>query len=161
MSLSYIREYYAVPAVVGRRVVAYGKPGIIMSAINAYIGVVLDDDPKRRPRPHHPTDGIVYGELAEKLPKPPRRSNYEEFQHDESGLYFHEWLRINKPHRERRVVDGRRQFRMYRTRSGYDSLYDRDVEGEWSLTAAEAKASYKEALKKYKAAQREAEEQFA
>jgi hypothetical protein len=160
MSLSYIREYYAVPAVVGRRVVAYGKPGIIMSAINAYIGVVLDDDPKRRPRPHHPTDGIVYGELTEKLPKPPRRSNYDKFQHDDCGLYFHEWLGINKPKFEHRGSwSNGYSYRMYR--SSHASYYGRDVEGEWAPTQKAAKASYKEALKKYKAAQREAEEQFA
>lgn len=149
MSLEYIRNYYKVPAEVGRRVVAYGKPGVIMSAINAYIGVVLDDDPKRHPRPHHPEDGIVYGEMADKLPKPPRRSNYDKFQHDDCGLYFHEWLGINKPKFEHRGSWPAYTYRMYR--SSYSSYSGRDVEGEWAPTQKAAKASYKEALKRYQA----------
>jgi len=68
MSLSYIRDYYKVPAEIGRRVTAYGKPGVILSAINAYIGVCLDEDPEKRIRPHHPTDGIEYGEITDNLP---------------------------------------------------------------------------------------------
>lgn len=157
MSLEYIRNYYKVPAEVGRRVVAYGKPGIIMSAINAYIGVVLDDDPKRSPRPHHPTDQIVYGEMADKLPKPPRRSNYDKFQQDDCGLYFHEWLGINKPKFEHSGSwSNGYSYRMYRT--SYSHSY-RDVEGEWAPTKKAAKASYKEALKRKQDADR-AEPEF-
>lgn len=150
MSLSYIRNYYKVPAEVGRRVVAYGKPGIIMGAINAYIGVVLDDDPTRRQRPHHPEDGIVYGDMADKLPKPPRRSNYDKFQSDDCGLYFHEWLGINKPKFEHRGGWKDREYRMYR--SSYGSYSGRDIQGQWAPTMKAAKATYKEALKAHHAA---------
>ena len=41
---------------------------------------------------------------------------------------------------------------MYRTRDGRESAYDRDVVGEWCPTAPLAKASYKAALLKRKAA---------
>ncbi|MEG0969209.1 MAG: hypothetical protein RSG92_27985, partial [Pseudomonas sp.] len=64
---------------------------------------------------------------------------------------FHEYLGINRPHREQRQHEGQRQYRMYRTRPGYDWSYDRDIEGEWCPTAALAKASYKAALSKRKA----------
>jgi len=152
MSLSYIRDYYKVPAEVGRRVVAYGKPGIIMGAINAYIGVVLDADPTPRQRPHHPEDQIVYGDMADKLPKPPRRSNYDKFQHDDVDMYFHEWLGINKPKFEHRGSWPKWEYRMYR--SSYASYTGRDVEGEWAPTKKAAKASYKEALKRKQDADR-------
>ena len=39
---------------------------------------------------------------------------------------------------------------MYRTHSGYKWSCDRDVQGEWSPTALEARASYKAALKQYR-----------
>lgn len=145
MSLSYIRDYYKVPAEVGRRVVAYGKPGIIMGAINAYIGVVLDGDPKRQQRPHHPEDGIVYGEMADKLPKPPPRNNYDLYHRSEENCEFHEFLCINKPRFEDRGDWKNREYRMYRIARGLD--YWRDVQGEWAPTMKAAKASYKEALK--------------
>lgn len=67
-SCAYVREHYKVPAEVGRLVIAYGEPGVILADRGNYIGVVLDSDPKKRIRNYHPTDGVVYGEMAEKLP---------------------------------------------------------------------------------------------
>lgn len=146
--LDYVVQYYGVPAAIGRRVVAYGKPGIIVADRGHYIGVTLDDDPKRHVSNYHPVDGIEYGEMADKLPKPPRRTNYDRYYDEEWSCAFHEFLGVNRPHREQRVLDGRKQYRMYRTRCGYSwSFADRDVEGEWQPTAALAKASYKAALK--------------
>ena len=65
---AYVRQHYQVPAEVGRRVIAYGKPGIILADRGHYIGVVLDDDPKKRISNYHPTHEVQYGEMAEKLP---------------------------------------------------------------------------------------------
>lgn len=45
----YVRQHYGVPACRGRRVVAYGKPGVITTDFAHYIGIVLDEDAKRRP----------------------------------------------------------------------------------------------------------------
>ncbi|VVN88460.1 hypothetical protein PS718_01687 [Pseudomonas fluorescens] len=146
----YVRQHYQVPAEIGRRVIAYGKPGIITQDFGHHLGIVLDEDTKRQAGRYHPVDGIEYGDMADKLPKPPRRTNYDRYYDEEWNCDFHEYLEINRPHRERRVVDGKRQFRMYRTRSGYNWSYDRDVQGEWSTTAVEAKASYKTALKQYR-----------
>lgn len=64
----WVRENYQVPAQIGRRVVAYGKPGQITEDRGNYIGVVLDEDQKRRVENYHPVDGIEYGEMA---PLPP------------------------------------------------------------------------------------------
>jgi hypothetical protein len=65
---AYVRQHYLVPAEVGRRVIAYGKPGVILADRGHYIGVVLDDDPKRRIQNYHPTHEMQYGEMAESLP---------------------------------------------------------------------------------------------
>ncbi|MDU8420268.1 hypothetical protein B1F68_17320 [Pseudomonas syringae] len=65
---AYVRQHYQVPAEVGRRVIAYGKPGIILADRGHYIGVVLDEDPKKRISNYHPTHEVQYGEMAENLP---------------------------------------------------------------------------------------------
>jgi len=65
---AYVRQRYNVPAEIGRRVIAQGEPGIILSDRGHYIGVVLDSDPKKRIRNYHPTWEMEYGEMAEKLP---------------------------------------------------------------------------------------------
>lgn len=145
MSCEYVRQHYGVPACIGRRVVAYGKPGIITADRGHYIGIALDDDPKHRINNYHPTHEIVYGDMAEKLPKPPKRSNYDKFQDDDTGLDFHEWLGINKPRFETR---GRwpYEYRMHRYNTG---PYTSCIEGEWASTKKAAKASYKVALKAY------------
>lgn len=145
---AYVRNHYGVPAEIGRRVIAYGKPGIILEDRGHYIGVTLDDDKKVRVGNYHPTDGIVYGAMAEKLPKRPRRSNYDKFLNDDCGLYFHEFLGIIKPKFEQRGSWGAGyMYRMYRTTHHLDSLARESVTGEWCHTMKAAKASYKEALK--------------
>lgn len=65
---AYVREHYKVPAQVGRRVIANGEPGVILADRGQYIGVVLDNDPKKRIRNYHPTWEMQYGEMADKLP---------------------------------------------------------------------------------------------
>jgi len=65
---AYVRQHYKVPAEVGRRVIAYGKPGVILADRGHYIGVVLDEDPKKRISNYHPTREMQYGEIADTLP---------------------------------------------------------------------------------------------
>ena len=65
---AYVRQHYQVPAEVGRRIIAYGKPGVILADRGHYIGVVLDEDPKKRISNYHPTHEMQYGEMAEVLP---------------------------------------------------------------------------------------------
>jgi hypothetical protein len=65
---AYVRQHYQVPAEVGRRVIAYGKPGVILADRGHYIGVVLDEDPKKRISNYHPTHEIQYGDMAKTLP---------------------------------------------------------------------------------------------
>ena len=149
MSCEYVQQHYGVPACIGRRVIANGKPGTIVADRGHYIGVVLDDDPKRRIGNHHPTWEMQYGEMAEKLPKPVKPSNYDKFQDEDTGLDFHEWLGINKPLFEHRG-QWPFEYRMFRYNTG---PFTSKIEGDWAPTKKAAKASYKEALKQRREAQ--------
>lgn len=146
--LDYVVQYYGVPAAIGRRVVAYGKPGIIVADRGHYIGVTLDDDPKRHVSNYHPVDGIEYGEMVDKLPKPPRRTNWDRYNDADYSGEFHEFLGINKPEFEQRGDWRNREYRMRRWAGWYSHI---DVQGDWAPTMKAAKASYKAALKAYRA----------
>ena len=64
MNCEYVREYYGVPAVIGRRVVVYGKPGIIAEDRGHYIGVNFDSDKSGVIRNAHPTSEVEYGDMG-------------------------------------------------------------------------------------------------
>ena len=83
MNCEYVRDYYKVPACIGRRVMAYGKPGIIAKDRGHYIGVTLDTDKPGRVRNYHPTDGMEYLEMG-KVRKVSRSA---------SRYAFGEWLK--------------------------------------------------------------------
>lgn len=63
MEFEYIRTHYGVPAEAGRRVICSGQAGVIVKAINQYIGVRLDG--ATDVRPYHPTHEVEYGDLAD------------------------------------------------------------------------------------------------
>jgi hypothetical protein len=63
-SCEYVREYYGVPAEVGRRVTVHGKPGIIAADRGHYIGVTFDSDKPGVVHNAHPTDNVQYGDLG-------------------------------------------------------------------------------------------------
>lgn len=60
MACEYVRQHYGVPAEIGRRVICYGKPGVIAEDRGNYIGVLLDCDKPGTIGNYHPTDGIEY-----------------------------------------------------------------------------------------------------
>jgi len=66
--LEYVRNYYGVPAVIGRRVTVDGKPGIITEEMGAYIGVNFDGTKATAVMPCHPTWKVEYLEMGT-LPK--------------------------------------------------------------------------------------------
>lgn len=68
----YVRDYYGVPAEIGRRVTVGDRPGIITADRGAYIGVTFDDDKPTVISPCHPTSQVVYGEMG--TPRPLTRS---------------------------------------------------------------------------------------
>lgn len=69
----YVRRYYGVPAYIGVRVIAGGKPGVIVAAKSDlhYVHIWIDGD--KHSNPHHPTYEIQYlveaGDTAGKLPQ--------------------------------------------------------------------------------------------
>lgn len=60
MNCEYVRQHYHVPACIGRRVMVYGKPGIIAEDRGHYIGVNLDTDKPSAVNNYHPTDEVEY-----------------------------------------------------------------------------------------------------
>lgn len=70
MSCDYVRKHYGVPAHIGRRVIAYVKPGVIALDRGNYIGIFLDCDKPGNVNNYHPVDGIVYLEEVGKVRKP-------------------------------------------------------------------------------------------
>ena len=95
MSLEYIRSYYKVPAEIGRRVRIEGKKeGVIVEAISAYIGVVLDGDKPTRIKPYHPTSEIEYLGIGS-LPRPTKaQERYKTYLRSECSETFAEWLKL-------------------------------------------------------------------
>ncbi|WP_256823448.1 MULTISPECIES: hypothetical protein [unclassified Pseudomonas] len=104
-----------------------------------------------------PQDEVVYratrdGEhfaLAH-LPALPKPTRYEQFQSEDTGLDFHEWLGIEKP-----KVEYRERCRILGHEAGCRMHTDRAT-GEWCKTKKEAKASYKAVLAATKAKRLEA-----
>lgn len=94
-------------------------------------------------------DGAEYA--LERLPKPPKRTRYDEYLDADYGHSFAEWLCIDPPEVETRTDWSTRktEYRMVRNRYGI-SRRSSTVVGEWKPTKKEAKASYKAALKKHK-----------
>lgn len=64
MNCEYVRNYYDVPAEIGRRVTVYGKPGIIAADRGNYIGVNMDSDKPGVIKNSHPTDQVVYLDMG-------------------------------------------------------------------------------------------------
>ena len=80
MNFEYVKEYYGVPAQMGRRVNAYGKPGVIAEDRGNYIGILLDRDKPGNVNNYHPVDGIEYLETFGKVRKPGKaQSRYQRF----------------------------------------------------------------------------------
>ena len=96
MSFLYVREYYKVPAEVGRRVEIDGKPGIIAEDRGNYIGVNLDADKPGVVRNFHPTCGVVYLGMGVVRKMTRSQENYRRFLRSDSGCSFGEWMRFRR-----------------------------------------------------------------
>ena len=94
MSCEYIKQAYKVPAEIGRRVLVYGKPGIITADRGHYIGVTLDTDKPGRVSNYHPTDGVEYLEMGAVRKLTRSQQNYRNFLDADCGFSFSEWMRF-------------------------------------------------------------------
>lgn len=65
MDCEYVRDYYGVPACIGRRIIFNKRPGIIAEDRGHYIGVNFDTDKPGIVFNVHPTDDVKYGELGQ------------------------------------------------------------------------------------------------
>lgn len=60
MGCEYARNYYRVPACIGRRVEVNGRPGVIAEDRGHYIGVLFDDSKPGEVVNAHPTWKVTY-----------------------------------------------------------------------------------------------------
>jgi hypothetical protein len=94
MNCEYVSKYYGVPACIGRRVMVYGKPGIITEDRGNYIGVTLDTDKPGRVSNYHPTDQVEYLGMGEVRKLTRSQQNYLNFLRSDCGHTFAEWMRF-------------------------------------------------------------------
>ena len=76
-ALQYARDYYAVPAVIGRRVTVSGKPGIIAADRGHYIGVNFDTDKPGVINNAHPTWEVEYLGMGTVRPMTASQQRYQ------------------------------------------------------------------------------------
>ncbi len=79
MNCEYIRNYYGVPAEIGRRVIVDGKPGIIAEDGGNYIGVNFDADKPGKVFQCHPTWRVVYDHIGTVRPASRSQQRYKRF----------------------------------------------------------------------------------
>lgn len=92
MNCEYVRQYYGVPACIGRRVMVYGKPGIIAEDRGNYIGVNLDTDKPGRVSNYHPTDGVQYLGMGKVRKMTRSQQRYQDYLRSDCGHTFAEWM---------------------------------------------------------------------
>ena len=96
MNCDYVRKHYGVPACIGRRVVAYGKPGIIAEDRGHYIGINLDCHKPGVVNNYHPCDGIEYGKMGSVRKMTSSQKRYRDYLEDDGVESFAEWLGIRR-----------------------------------------------------------------
>lgn len=96
-SLEYIKDYYKVPAEVGRRIEYKGeREGVIVAGQDQYIEVVFDGKKRTQSVTLHPTWEIKYLGKG-KVPKYTRsQQRYARFKSLDLGISFAEYLGITK-----------------------------------------------------------------
>ena len=104
MSLEYIRNYYKVPAEVGRRVKCHDTTleGVIVSATHQYINIHFEGDKKPK-GPYHPTWNLTYLGMGT-VPKTSRSAErYARYRSlSECFDSFAQFLRYEKEERDAR-----------------------------------------------------------
>jgi hypothetical protein len=131
MSCEYARQYYNVPAEIGRRVTVSGKPGIIAEDRGHYIGVNFDDDEPGVVYNVHPASKVVYGNIGKirKMTRAKRR--YQDYINTDYCDSFAEYLGIyTKVERD------------YYSRPTRYRFYNRREKGPWKPTKKAAKEAW-------------------
>lgn len=93
MNCEYARDYYNVPAYIGRRVSYNGKGGIIAEDRGNYIGVNFDQDkPGIISNIHPKEDGLVYLGMGKVRKMTRSQKRYKEYLRSEVNESFAEWM---------------------------------------------------------------------
>jgi hypothetical protein len=93
----YIKDNYHVPAQIGRRVIVYGKPGIIIEDRGHHLGVNFDEDRPGVVKSAHPTCEVEYLDRIGIIRKMTRsQRNYQTYLKSECSESFGEWLKITQ-----------------------------------------------------------------
>lgn len=75
----YVSDYYGVPARIGRRVVACGKPGVIAEDRGNYIGVNFDEDKPGVIHNCHPVHNVEYCKMGKIRKMTRSQKNYQKY----------------------------------------------------------------------------------
>jgi len=95
MNCEYVREYYGVPAEIGRRVEYKGRRGIIYKEGYNYVAVNFDDMKPGRTLNIHPTEpDLEYLGMGTIRKMSQSQKRYQEYLSCDYGLSFAEWLGI-------------------------------------------------------------------
>jgi hypothetical protein len=95
MSCEYVRKYYNVPAVIGRRIEFDGKAGIIAEDRGNYIGVNFDKDKPSAILNLHPTYKVKYLGMGKIRKMTRSQQRYKDYIRSDVDCSFAEWLGIN------------------------------------------------------------------
>ena len=97
MKDSYVKQYYNVPADIGRNVEYRGRVGVIYEDGGNYVAINFNDEKPGDVRSVHPTDpDLKYGEMGKIRNLTRSQKRYREYLRSDSGLSFSEWLGIKK-----------------------------------------------------------------
>jgi len=89
----YVRNYYGVPACIGRLVIYKGEQGVISRDGGNYICVNFDKDKPGVTCNIHPTDPNIIYEGIGKVRKLTRsQQRYQDYISSDLGLTFFEWI---------------------------------------------------------------------
>ena len=103
--IEHINKTYGVNACVGRRVVANGKPGVIIGTNNSHLAINLDEDKPGVPTYWHPMWNMQYLEMGAIRKMTAGQKRYQEYQDaDWFDGTFAEWLGVDKKSKERRLL---------------------------------------------------------
>ena len=94
MNCEYVRDYYGVPACLGRIVVVDGKQGIIVKDMGNYIGVNFDEDKPGYVKNAHPTWKVEYMGMGTPRNLTRSQRRYQEYIDADIGCTFAEYLGI-------------------------------------------------------------------
>lgn len=91
----YIKDYYKVPAELGREILFSGKrKGVIVEDRGQYLGVLFDDSEPHDISTLHPTWEVKYLDTFAKIRKPSKsKQRYMQYLDADSSLSFGEWLK--------------------------------------------------------------------